>query len=455
MLASELLLAAFTGSWLIAQYREEEQRLHTDLEVVFNKTRDSVLNAALDKEVSALLRDSTSPDGKQVKLQFSFTTGSGNDMPPIPTGSKGSIKAITIVRNSGDSAPRVSFQTQALRTAVARTMKADDVLYKNFQSSMDSMQFTEAFKIALQKKNNRLAAVNTSAPGHDSIFVFTTSEAHNNFIKVEGYEPFLLKQILPQMGFSLLLLLLSGLTFMLAYRNMRRQQRFSKQKDNFISNISHELKTPVATTKVALEALSNYNALEDPRRSKQYLQMATWEMDRLEQLVNSVLNTIQSEQGMLQLHKEPMDLNALIREITQGMVPLMEEKQVNFTLHTPANPVIVTADKIHLRGAFYNLIDNALKYGGPVFNIGISIEEYTAQVSIWDNGKGIPAVYHSQVFEKFFRVPQGNKHDVKGHGLGLSYARYAIQAHKGSIRLTSSADQGTAFMVSLPLTDPS
>jgi len=108
---------------------------------------------------------------------------------------------------------------------------------------------------------------------------------------------------------------------------------------------------------------------------------------------------------------------------------------------------------MHLRGAFYNLIDNAIKYGGTVLKVGVTVLENRLQISIWDNGAGIPAVYHESVFEKFFRVPQGNKHDVKGHGLGLSYARYVLEAHKGSISLSSGPEQGTTFTVSFPLTD--
>lgn len=178
-------------------------------------------------------------------------------------------------------------------------------------------------------------------------------------------------------------------------------------------------------------------------------------MERLEQLVNSVLNTVQSEQGALQLDKEALDLAALLTEIRQSINPLIEEQQITFSIQAPETPVIVVADKIHLRGVFYNLVDNALKYGGKMLAINISTYEQQARVSIWDNGEGIPSIYHESIFEKFFRVPKGNKHDVKGHGLGLSYARYVLQAHRGMITLSSSPGEGTVFVVTLPLTDAS
>ncbi|PSK89604.1 sensor histidine kinase [Taibaiella chishuiensis] len=467
MLVSELMLAAFTGSWLRAQYREEEQRLHKDLQLVYVKTRDSIMNAALDREVSAVLRDTTKAGKPSIKLQFHVTDVLSNEMPDtLHRGTPGNIQSITIVKRFSDSlsplpdnnaaASYPAFKAQVLRSVLSRTLAAtDDGLYKNFLATVDSAQFTTAFGEALQRKNSRFGIVHTALQGPDSIFVFETPELNNSFLKVEGYRPFLFKQILPQAAFSLVLLLLSGLTFILAFRNMRRQQRFSQQKDNFISNVSHELKTPVATTKVALEALSNYNALDDPKRAKQYLQMATWEMERLEQLVNSVLNTVQSEQGALQLDKEALDLAGLLTEIRQSINPLIEEQQITFSIQAPENPVIVVADKIHLRGVFYNLVDNALKYGGKMLAINISTYEQHARVSIWDNGEGIPSIYHESIFEKFFRVPKGNKHDVKGHGLGLSYARYVLQAHRGMITLSSSPGEGTVFVVTLPLTDAS
>jgi signal transduction histidine kinase len=360
------------------------------------------------------------------------------------------IKNVTIIKRGNDS--NTIFMQKALRSVVNRTLESQDQLYKQFMNAVDSAQFERAFDQALLQKNTHFKTVKIKQPGRDSIFVYAAPAVSTSYIKLDGYKPYLFKQILPQIGFSLFLLLLSGLTFLLAYRNMWRQHRFGKQKDNFISNISHELKTPVATTKVALEALSNYDALEDPKRSKQYLQMANAEMERLEQLVNSVLNTVQTEHGALKLEQESLNPVALLEEITGVLLPVMEEKSVRFSLTAPQENITIKADKMHLRGAFYNLLDNAIKYGGEVLKADISIFENMLQVSIWDNGTGIPEVYHESIFEKFFRIPHGNKHDVKGHGLGLSYARYIIAAHGGTIRLHSVPGQGTTFIVSLPLT---
>lgn len=453
MLASELLLALFAGSWLMAQYKAEEQRLHTDINIVFDRTRESIMDSALDKEIAVILRDSVSAYGKRINLQLSFFNNrhaprvlSLDSFQVDPN----TLKNVTIIRRGSDS--NTVFMQKALRSVVSRTLESQDELYRQFMNAVDSAQFERAFDQALQQKNTHFKTVKIEKPGRDSIFVYTAPAVSTSYIKLDGYKPYLFKQILPQIGFSLFLLLLSGLTFLLAYRNMWRQHRFGKQKDNFISNISHELKTPVATTKVALEALSNYNALEDPKRSKQYLQIANAEMERLEQLVNSVLNTVQTEHGALRLEPEPLNLSDLLEEITGVLLPLMSEKGMQFSLVPPHETITIAADKMHLRGAFYNLIDNAIKYGGDMLKIDSSTAGNMLQVSIWDNGAGIPQVYHESIFEKFFRVPHGNKHDVKGHGLGLSYARYIIQAHGGTIRLNSVPGQGTTFIVSLPLT---
>ena len=454
MLTCLLLLVVFSYSWLRAQYREEEKRLHSDIEIVFDKTRDSILNKALDKEISIILNDSLTAGQKlKFQLKVSNTQISSEDFPrDIKNIHPGTFQNVTIVKKSGSGSN--VFMEKALRGVMTRTMESQDHLYRQFIAGIDTVQLENAFRQALQKKNTRFRTIKVTAPGKDSIFVYATPPMNDSYLKIEGYRPYLLKQVLPQIGFSLFLLLLSGLTFLLAYRNMWQQQRFGQQKDNFISNISHELKTPVATTKVALEALSNYNALEDPKRSKQYLHIANSEMERLEQLVNRVLNTIQTEHGVLQLEREPVDLIALLREITDALSPAMQEQGINFSFITTVESVMLSADKMHLRGAIYNLIDNAIKYGGTLLKTAVSISANSVQLSIWDNGAGIPVVYHESVFEKFFRVPQGNKHDVKGHGLGLSYARYVLEAHKGTVRLSSGPDQGTTFIVSLPLTDP-
>lgn len=453
MLACLLLLIVFSCSWLAAQYREEEKRLHSDIAIVFDKTRDSILNKALDKEISIILNDSLTTGTKlKFQLKVAKTQISSNDFPKdIKAMDPGAIRNVTIIKNGTDSGD--VFMEKALRGVMTRTMQSQDHLYRQFVAAIDTVQLENAFQKAIQKKNTRFRTIKVSGPEKDSIFVYAAPPMSTSYLKIEGYKPYLLKQILPQLGFSIFLLLLSALTFLLAYRNMWRQQRFGQQKDNFISNISHELKTPVATTKVALEALSNYNALEDPKRSKQYLHIANSEMDRLEQLVNRVLNTIQTEHGVLQLEREPVDLIALLRDITDALSPAMQEQGINFSFITTVESVMLSADKMHLRGAIYNLLDNAIKYGGNLLTTAVSVSANNVLVSIWDNGGGIPAVYHESVFEKFFRVPQGNKHDVKGHGLGLSYARYVLEAHKGTVRLSSRSEQGTTFIVSLPLTE--
>ncbi len=217
MLASLLLLVLFSCSWLLTQYREEEQRLHADLEIVFSKTRDSLLNAALDKEISVILRDSVSPDGKRLKFQLSVSHKgfpAGVSLPDFTPANASKIQRITIVNKGNDSVPTI-FMGRALRSAFAQTIESRDRLYENFLSAIDSTQLETAFRQALQKKNSRFGTFKTHAPGIDSVFVFSTPEVASSALKIEGYKPYLFKQILPQIGFSLFLLLLSGLTFRL------------------------------------------------------------------------------------------------------------------------------------------------------------------------------------------------------------------------------------------------
>lgn len=223
-------------------------------------------------------------------------------------------------------------------------------------------------------------------------------------------------------------------------------------KNEFISNITHELKTPIATVHVAIEAMRNFNALQHPERTKEYLDISASELQRLSLLVDKVLRLSMFENKEIELRKEPVDLHLLAAEIIAGMKLQFDKVQAAVQLTKEGNNFSVSADKVHISSVLYNLLDNALKYrnGTPYITVHLAEDATGVTITVSDNGIGIPAAYQEKVFDKFFRVPSFDHHNIKGYGLGLSYVHHIVEKHKGSISVTSTEGKGSSFIVKLP-----
>ncbi len=265
------------------------------------------------------------------------------------------------------------------------------------------------------------------------------------------YQAFLFKKTLPQIFFSMLLLGITTLAFWLVYRSLRQQERLTDLKNDFISNITHELKTPIATVSVAIEALQNFNALQKPELTKEYLDISKNELSRLSMLVDKVLKLSVFEQKEPELNKEIIDVAAIVAQVLDSMRLQFEKIGTKISFHTAGSEnTFVEADKTHLTSVIYNLLDNALKYNGKNIRINFQERPDTLQLNIEDDGCGIAAEYQGKIFDKFFRVPTGDIHNVKGYGLGLSYVASVMRQHGGRIEVQSVLEKGSIFSVFLP-----
>ncbi|TMI65275.1 MAG: HAMP domain-containing histidine kinase [Bacteroidetes bacterium] len=263
--------------------------------------------------------------------------------------------------------------------------------------------------------------------------------------------PYLLKRIASPLLFSVFLIALTILSFVLLYRNMKKQQRLAELKNDFISNITHELKTPIATVGVAIEALKNFNAMQSPERTKEYLDISSNELNRLNLLVDKVLKLSMFEKKEIQLNLEAIDLRSLADEVLASMRLQLEKKNASVILTHSGNTSLM-GDRLHLLSVVFNLVDNALKYSpeNPDIKIAVEEKENNVELRVADNGVGIPDEYKTKVFEKFFRVPAGNVHNIKGYGLGLSYAASVVKKHGGTIEAKNNEGGGTSFTITLP-----
>ena len=261
----------------------------------------------------------------------------------------------------------------------------------------------------------------------------------------------LLKKMASPILFSLFLVGVTVLSFLLLYRNLQRQRKLTEIKNEFISNITHELKTPIATVGVAIEALRNFNAINDPQRTKEYLDISQNELQRLSLLVDKVLKLSMFEKKEIELKYELLDLKGVVDEVVSSMRLQIEKHHATVSVNADGDTTL-QGDRLHLLSVVFNLLDNALKYGNGNTAIKFELKEKGKEVelSVADNGIGISPEYKDRIFEKFFRVPLGNTHNTKGYGLGLSYASHVVQRHKGKIEVESQPGLGSKFIITLP-----
>ena len=250
---------------------------------------------------------------------------------------------------------------------------------------------------------------------------------------------------------SVLLVVLTVFCFWYIFKTIIQQKKLSELKDDFINNMTHELKTPIATMTVAIEGLQKYNALNDPEKTQRYLQTSRNELTRLNDIVSRVLNVAAFGNDEVKLVKDSINVDELIHDVIETE-KLKANKPVTIYYENKSDIETINADKLHFRNVMVNLIDNAIKYSNEQVLIIITCYKVgdNALFSVKDNGIGIPASHISHVFNKFHRVPTGNVHDVKGTGLGLSYVKYVVEAHNGSVIAESELNAGSEFIISIP-----
>lgn len=248
--------------------------------------------------------------------------------------------------------------------------------------------------------------------------------------------------------FSAFLLVVTSLTFWLIFRNLRKQSRLNALKNELISNVTHELKTPLATMSVALEALQQFGGNANPQTTREYLEISQNEVNRLSLMVDNILKASLLEKQAVTIYPSPVDLQGLSTLAVKSWQLRFSQAGGNIRMSTEGDDFIIEADEVQVSSILNNLIDNALKYSGtsPEVNIEIRSEPHFVTLKVKDNGMGIPREYQGQIFEKFFRVPTGDRHNVKGYGLGLNYVKHIMDLHQGLVTL-ESGNNGTTFIL--------
>lgn len=251
---------------------------------------------------------------------------------------------------------------------------------------------------------------------------------------------------------SLILVLLILILFFLSMRAFFRKEKLDEMKNDFINNMTHEIKTPIATIGLACEMLQDPNIGSDPESNKTYIGIIGDENRRMRMLVETILQSSKMSSKNFQLNLKEIDLNNTIENVAANFKLQISSRQGELKCNLDASPSIILGDELHITNMIYNLIDNAIKYSVNQLEINIStrIEGDNILLCVSDHGLGISKEDQKHIFEKFYRVSTGNVHNVKGFGIGLSYVHQVVALHKGTITVDSTLGEGTTFTVTLP-----
>lgn len=252
---------------------------------------------------------------------------------------------------------------------------------------------------------------------------------------------------------SFLMIFLTGLAFWFLFKVMRSERLYTSARLAFTGNMTHELKTPVAVIEAALDSITRYQLMNDPAKLENYLTISKNEINRLNQMIDKVLNLEQLDNGGIDLRLELYDVQQGLESVVFSMRLRNNNGSVTIDYIPSEEPCFVNGDPVHLTNVFYNLMDNAIKYSGSGAAITVICTPLHDQVmvKIEDNGPGIAGIYHEKIFERFFRIPENpDIHTVKGTGLGLHYVKEIISRHEGKIEVSGAPEKGAVFTIYLP-----
>jgi signal transduction histidine kinase len=334
-------------------------------------------------------------------------------------------------------------------------------LSRNFENELKKRNITNDFNLVISKKwfTRRRSGIRYSETRaveyqYHGFAYFKNNDDSTLYIKAVINNPqyAIMRSMVVSLMISALLILSTTGCFVYILRTLLKQKKLAELKDDFINNMTHELKTPLATITVAIEGLQKFNALNDTEKTERYLETSRNELNKLNDLVTKVLNIASFENNGPDLNKQDVNIDELVAEVVASETT-KAVKTVNITYANTDQVETISADKLHLRNVLLNLVDNAVKYSGDRVDIAIVTykEDGMLCFAVRDNGMGISADNLKNIFEKFYRVPTGNLHNVKGTGLGLSYAKAIIEAHGGTLMAKSELNKGSEFIFTLPL----
>ncbi len=467
--ASMILLVAFLAIYLRKSYNTEKENLKKEVGYLF-------INAVKNIEGSLLNQLIFKADSFNTRL-----------IPPRMLQGKDSVRMMTFVQREethikGEAEARMKIsvekenqfllnETEGMISMIIQmdkdSISGDSSVHRwtAFHPSPDKLAqgLKEKFDINLQKagldvhyslEQTRDSLQNSTKEADIAGAYLDIASGDKYEVKLKQYQWLLFKKMAPEIILVGLLFVCLGLAFYSMAKNIEREKQLMEAKSDFIQNMTHELKTPISTVSVALEALQEFDGTDDRKKREEYLDISKNELSRLSLLVDRVLSVSGMDKDLPPAHKENIDLSALLLQITDSLKLQTEKQNISIQVHQDGGPVYLFADRQWVAGIIYNLLDNAIKYShkeDPKIDVHLSQAQHQVELKISDNGPGIHRDHQTRIFEKFYRVPQGNVHTVKGHGLGLAYVMRVVKEMGGRLSLDSEPGRGSSFNISLPV----
>ncbi|MBP6001757.1 MAG: HAMP domain-containing histidine kinase, partial [Flavobacterium sp.] len=289
-----------------------------------------------------------------------------------------------------------------------------------------------------------------------SIPIFVDNENTTNYQLLLSFpqkKKFLFSEILAITLLSIVFTLIIIIAYANALHQLIKQRHISEIKTDFINNMTHEFKTPIATINLALDAIKNPKVIDDKEKVFRYLQMIRDENKRMHAQVENVLRISKLEKKELDINKENLDIQEIIEDAIEHVHLIIEDREGVITTHFNAVRTSALLSDVHFTNVIVNILDNAIKYSAEAPEIDIYTENIkdSILIKVQDKGLGMSKVAQKRIFEKFYREHTGDIHNVKGHGLGLAYVKRIVEDHNGQIFVESEKGKGSTFIIKIPL----
>lgn len=343
---------------------------------------------------------------------------------------------------------RRAFLNQGLKSLPFEFAVLVDDGFLNYEYQLKSNQFHDQFEDTLN--NYRWQYVLQPPSGSDLENLVPVQQM---IIIVPNFKAIVFKQMKWMIIGSFFFTLMIISAFTITVYALIRQKKLSEIKNDFINNMTHEFKTPLATISLAVDALRNNKVIEDRTRMEYFSGIIKEENKRMNKHVEAILQAALMDKQEIQLNKTPIRVHSLVSEVISNYTLQLQEKKGRIELDLNAKHDLINGDEVHFRNVISNLVDNAVKYSNEHLVLKISSANVNRNLVLKfeDNGIGMTKETVRRIFEKFYRAHTGNLHNVKGFGLGLSYVKTIVDAHDGRIKAESSPGKGSAFTLEVPV----
>ncbi len=344
-----------------------------------------------------------------------------------------------------------NFTNEELKEIIGRGLRDNNIKYKfefGVTNVFNNVIFqSEGFQVADIHKAVQVYMVELSPIG-------SSKSKETLYLIVREDKNQIIREMWGMIAASIVFTIIIILAFFVTVRTLFNQKKLSEIKSDFINNMTHELKTPLATISLAIDALTNEKVIHDAEKVKIYSSMIKEENKRMNKQVEKILQAARLEKEEIKLQLQEIDVHQAINKVSDNIILQIQEKHGILQLRLNAHEPKIMGDEVHFSNIIFNLLDNAMKYSDkpPYIEVEtLTTHSHMLAIKVIDNGIGMDKETQSRIFERFFRAHTGNLHNVKGFGLGLSYVKAIVEAHDGKIKVESTPGKGSTFTVYFPL----